>query len=130
MSFIKDFKNIFNTNEAKKRGIPWKQLSEEGEIAEVLSASEQKPQVIYKHSTRCATSFFALKNLETLSEDKYDRADYHMVNVIKDPSLSQYIAEKLNIIHESPQLLLLENKKVSWNGSHQAVQSEILEARL
>jgi bacillithiol system protein YtxJ len=32
--------------------------------------------------------------------------------------LSQMIAEKTRIKHESPQIILLEKGKVKWNASH------------
>lgn len=133
MKIMEGIKNIFkNTDgdQGSKGGIPWNPLSLNEEIDQILSRSENKPQVIYKHSTRCATSYFALKNLETLPDHKFEKADFHMVNVIKDRDLSQSIAKELSVVHESPQLLLLKNRKVVWDGSHQAVQSEILEERL
>lgn len=130
MSIIKSFRNIFKNDSEAKQGIPWAYLSEESDLDQIITDSLDKPQVIYKHSTRCATSYFALKNLEMLTAAKYDNADFHMVDVIKNRNFSQYIGEKFGIRHESPQLLLVVNKSVSWNGSHQAVQSEILEERL
>lgn len=124
---ISDF---FKKSQETRTGIPWQTVSVEEQVEAIIEASTRKPQILYKHSSSCAVSYFALKNLESLGSDKFDEADFYMVDVIKQRSISNFIEDKLGIRHESPQLFVLENGEVSWSGSHQEVQSTVLVERL
>ncbi|SMO53679.1 bacillithiol system redox-active protein YtxJ [Gracilimonas mengyeensis] len=110
--------------------INWENIHSEEELDDILMASNQKPQVIYKHSPRCATSFFALKNLKALSAEDARKADFYLVDVIAERSISNLVAEKLGIRHESPQLFIIKNGDVQWHGSHHQVNSDVVEGQL
>ena len=65
MSF---FKNIFsgssdNQNESTSK-IAWNALTDLEQLNEIVSLSNDKPVVIFKHSTRCSISRMALKQFE------------------------------------------------------------------
>lgn len=130
MSLFKKLGSIFNSESSNGPDFGWHSISEEGEIAEILLSSNDKPQVIYKHSTRCATSFFALKNVQGLAEAVREKADFYMVDVIGQRRLSFQIAEQLGVRHESPQLIILKDGEVFWHGSHHNVNDEVLAANI
>lgn len=126
MSFFDNLSNIFDTNSNGRGSVNWKGISEEKDIDDILAASNHKPQVIYKHSPRCGTSYLALRNLESMSAETDQRADFYMVDVISKRSVSAYISERLGIRHESPQLFVIKNEQVIWHGSHYQVQGEMV----
>jgi hypothetical protein len=39
--------------------VPWKEMTTEAQIAEAVERSHEKPQLIFKHSTRCSISSMA-----------------------------------------------------------------------
>lgn len=104
----------------------WNVVDDPSSIKSILEASEEHPQLIYKHSYRCATSLFARKQVEQSSEDMSRHADLHFVDVIAHRRISNQIADRLNVRHESPQLLLVDQRKAVWHVSHGAIKSEAI----
>lgn len=123
-------KNFFDPTTADRIKERWGMLENEEQVQDLIGSSNQSPQVIYKHSTRCSVSFFALQNLQSLSEEAWGKADYHMLDVISSRSVSQFVSEKLGVRHESPQVLVLKDGEVVWDGSHYQVKAEAIEAHL
>ena len=80
---------------------------------------------IYKHSTRCSVSLFAMKRL--LMVDSADREQWVYIDVVAQRSLSMAIADELNVRHESPQLIMLVDGKVMAHGSHHRVSETTVE---
>lgn len=127
MGIIDSIGNLFSAEDQPKNKFHWKELTFEDDVSDVMQMSNEKTQVIYKHSSRCATSYFALKNVESISAENQEQADFHMVDVISHRPVSMHIAEKLGIRHESPQLFVIRDGEVVWNGSHNQIQAEVLE---
>ncbi|MDZ4331494.1 MAG: DUF2847 family protein, partial [Flavobacterium sp.] len=64
MSF---FKNMFNSSDDKdlnENKINWNELTDLGQLNEIIAISNEKPVAIFKHSTRCSVSRMALKQFE------------------------------------------------------------------
>jgi len=85
--------------------------------------------VLYKHSDRCFACRRSLKQMRRLVEDRPDVPVY-IVDVIGQRALSLQIAEKLQVRHESPQAIVLEDGRPVWDGSHFAVTAEALQQEL
>ena len=64
MSIFKTLGNMFSTKMEVEENFGWHNISTQEEVTDVLAASNEKPQIIYKHSPTCAISYLALKNLE------------------------------------------------------------------
>ncbi len=83
------------------------------------------PVFIYKHSTRCSVSLFAMKRLLLLDTTQNETWVY--IDVVAQRPLSLALAEELNILHESPQLILLSEGNVLAHGSHHQVTETTVE---
>ena len=117
------------SNTENSNRIQWKSLAGIEEVDNVILASNNVPQVILKHSTRCGTSFFVKRNLDMINADDASGTDFHIIDVIADRSVSNYLSEKFEIRHESPQAFVLRDGAVVWHGSHTSVnESKILNA--
>ena len=101
----------------------WNILADNSAVEDAIRKSEEKPQLIYKHSGRCSVCVFAKSNLEHGAEEISEVADMNFVDVIASRGVSNYIAEKLNVRHESPQAILLDQGKIIWHDSHGSVKS-------
>jgi len=44
--------------------------------------------------------------------------DVHIIDVIGDRSLSNEVAEKFDVFHQSPQILLISDQKCVFDASH------------
>ena len=107
----------------------WKTLSDAGQIDQIISDSDKRPQIIYKHSTRCAVSAQAYRRLKIINAEIIEAADIYYLDVIASRPVSNAVAERFRIQHESPQLLLIKNGQVVWEESHYGIQGDaVLEA--
>jgi bacillithiol system protein YtxJ len=96
----------------------WKTIENEQAFPAVLQESAEKPVLLFKHSHRCSISAVALSRLERSWDLSPEQVSTYQVNVISQRELSRFLADKLNIWHESPQVLLLKDGKCVYNASH------------
>jgi bacillithiol system protein YtxJ len=98
------------------------------DMEQALDASKDAPVFIFKHSTACPISAGAAarvnKYLEAKGEDNLPK--FYFVKVIESRPVSNALAEKLGVQHESPQIILIEKGKAVWNTSHQDITAETM----
>lgn len=104
----------------------WSTISEPSQLQTVLQQSEEKPQLIYKHSHRCSVCFVAKGNLEKAADEIREQADMHCLNVVKNREASDMIASDLDVRHESPQVIMLNNGEVIWHASHGSIDADTI----
>ncbi len=85
------------------------------------------PVVIFKHSPTCGTSAQAYDELEEYLREA-EAVDVHLLDVLRSRSLSQALAARVQVRHESPQLLVVRNGSVAWHGSHWKVTADAVRA--
>lgn len=102
----------------------WIPLTTEAQFDQILEKSAEKPQVIFKHSTRCGTSSMVLSRLERSTAP--DSIDFYFLDLIAYRNLSNKISEKLNVYHESPQILLIKNGECIYDESHMGISMDDL----
>lgn len=113
-----------DSSSSPARKIAFEHLEEVHDIARLLEA--EQPVFVYKHSTRCSVSLFAMRRLNSVEPQPRERWVY--LDVIKQRSLSHALSEELGVRHESPQLLLLQSGKVLAHCSHNQVNEDTVEA--
>jgi bacillithiol system protein YtxJ len=107
--------------------------SEDSSFDEIVdNLVEGNQLLIFKASPRCFTSLMIEKKFnEWYLENKSDDLKLVKVNVVSQRPLSNLIAEKYKIRHESPQLIWLDhNEKVIWQASHHSISAEVLDELL
>jgi bacillithiol system protein YtxJ len=98
-----------------------KPLRELAELEQVINDSHTKPVLLFKHSYTCGISAEALDELRAhLDEQLAGRAAvrYAMVTVQTHRELSNAIARKLGVRHETPQAILVRDGRAVWSASH------------
>lgn len=100
----------------------WKVLTSEEQLTAILEQSHTKSQLIFKHSTRCSISTVIKKRLETGIIPEH--IDFHYLDLLAFRSLSNKIADDLDVYHESPQVLLLKNGKCIFDESHLVIRMQ------
>jgi bacillithiol system protein YtxJ len=104
----------------------WIALTTEAQLKEIAENSVERPQVIFKHSSRCATSSMAKSRLERNFQPA--EIDFYFLDLIAYRSLSGKVAELFKVAHESPQVLLIKNKECVYEESHSGIRmDEIIE---
>jgi bacillithiol system protein YtxJ len=100
----------------------WIPLQEMGQLDEILTRSHQYPQVIFKHSTRCSISSMVLHRLER--DEVPTGADFYFLDLLKYRPISSAIAERFQVHHESPQIIVIKNGEVVYDESHMSIQMQ------
>ncbi len=107
----------------------WNILDSEEQLKQLVDNSKSSPQLILKDSKTCSISAFATERLHQ-SWDEELPIDVWEVDVIADRPLSQEIAARFNIQHESPQVLLIRDGQCTYTTSHLDIRPEVIEAQL
>ena len=96
--------------------LQWNYLTREDQLQLIKEKSFTRPQVLFKHSTRCGTSSIALSRLDKAV--KTPGADFHFLDLIRHRNISNQVAEDFKVHHESPQVLLIKNGECVYEESH------------
>lgn len=122
------FKNIFGSSEEGNQSskIEWRQLTDLGQLNEIVDLSNEKAVLIFKHSTRCSISRFALKQFENefYLEEKITP---YFLDLLNHRDVSNEIANRFDVFHQSPQILLIKNGKAIFSTSHDDIDAKFLE---
>lgn len=112
--------NTFFGGEKKQPTLPWIELNNEAQLEKVLADSITRPQLIFKHSTRCSISSMALSRLEK-EWNLVGKVDAWYLDLLDYRGISNAIATKFGVVHESPQAILIRNGKVTHVSSHSGI---------
>ncbi len=97
------------------------------DLERALSSSEDKPVFIFKHSTTCPISASAHgRVISYLDEEGRDAPPFFLVKVIESRPVSNEIASRSGVVHQSPQLILIDSGKAVWDASHGAIQADAI----
>jgi bacillithiol system protein YtxJ len=97
----------------------WKIITDENQLEEIREKSAERPQIIFKHSTRCSISSVAKSRLDRSSDP--EGMDFYYLDLIRYRSISNKISELFEVHHESPQILLIKNGECIYDESHLSI---------
>ena len=126
------FSNVFGSSENQNKSngtVNWIPLTDLSQLDEIVTISDNKPVVIFKHSTRCSVSRFALKQFES-EYDLTDRVDAYFLDLLEYRVISNEIASRFGVYHQSPQLLLIKEGKSVYDVSHSDINAMELKGKL
>ncbi|MDP5077524.1 MAG: bacillithiol system redox-active protein YtxJ [Nonlabens sp.] len=109
------------TKEESPKGLPWEMLESIEQFHNVMANSSKKPKVIFKHSTRCGISRMVLKNFEMGYTLQNGVAGFYLLDLLNNREVSNEIASKLNVSHQSPQIIILRDEQVLHTESHHGI---------
>lgn len=122
------FNSLFGSSEEKKETVSkvnWIPLQLMGQLDELIALSNEKPVFIFKHSTRCSISRFALKQFEN-DFALHDVMDAYFLDLIAYREISNEIATRFGVQHQSPQLILIKEGKAIYDASHSDIEAGVL----
>ncbi|KAA2217051.1 MULTISPECIES: bacillithiol system redox-active protein YtxJ [Maribacter] len=125
------FGNFFNKNSnTEKDGnndIPWITLNNPDQLEEIVAKSKNKPQAIFKHSTTCGVSRMVLNMFNASFSLEPSQMDLYFLDLHAFRAISNEIAERFEVLHQSPQLLIIKNGVVVAHSSHGGISDISLE---
>ena len=126
------FKSIFGDSENKNTNtskINWIELTDLGQLNEIMDLSHEQPVAIFKHSTRCSISRMALKQFEN-EFDLEGSVTPYFLDLLNHRDISNEIATRFDVYHQSPQLLLIKEGKSVYDASHSDIDAVALKGRV
>jgi bacillithiol system protein YtxJ len=101
----------------------WIHIKSEEDFHNIIAASEEKPQIIFKDSTSCGISAHAKARLQDGYSLISEGADFHYLDLLAFRPVSNLIAQALTVTHQSPQIIVLKGKQVVYTSSHHAINA-------
>ena len=109
----------------------WIELKEESQLDKIVEESKTNPVVIFKHSIRCSISAAAHGRIERdWNKEKMKAIKFYYLDIINNRSISNKIAEVLNVPHESPQVFIIEDGKCKYTAAHMSISYKALKELL
>lgn len=105
-------------------------LTDNEQLAEIDELSNKPHTVgvlIFKHSTRCSVSHFAYKGFEREWSYENEELPVYFLDLLKHRDVSNEIARKYQVNHQSPQILFIKNGTCVGNASHNSVSVKQVE---
>jgi len=121
------FSSIFETSNESNLPINfnWISLQEIKQLDEIIADSFIQPILLFKHSTRCSISRMALKQFEKQFKTE-EKVALYLLDLIAFRTISNEIASRFDVEHQSPQILLLKKGKSVYNASHHQIDAAIV----
>ncbi|WP_372744661.1 bacillithiol system redox-active protein YtxJ [Lutibacter sp.] len=108
----------------------WIALTNINQIKEIKDSLDNTFSAIFKHSTRCGISRMVLKNFENEFDIPASEVTMYYLDLLNFRDLSNAIATDFNVMHQSPQLVLIKSGKVIYNASHGDISVDSLKNQL
>ena len=93
-------------------------VTDVGSLQELAGRSNEQPVVIFKHSLTCPISAAAYEQMAEFA------GEVALVEVQRARELSNEIENRLGLVHQSPQVIVLRNGQVAWSASHFKITAE------
>ncbi len=110
-----------STETKEEKSIPWIPLNEIPQLDFIEKKSATKTQVIFKHSTRCGISSMVMRQFVSSYDLTEKDLDLYYLDLLNYRDVSNEAGYKFQVLHESPQLLVIKNGIVVAHASHGAI---------
>jgi bacillithiol system protein YtxJ len=131
--YMSIFDKVFGNSDSKgtpSSSIEWIQLTELQQLDDIINLSSETPVLIFKHSTRCSISRFALKNFEAEYAIEEEKLKPYFLDLLEHRDISNEIASRFGVMHQSPQVILIRDGKAIYNTSHSDIDAGKVKDRL
>lgn len=100
----------------------WNKLIQASQIEEIKNLSEERPVLIFKHSTKCSISSMSLDRVRRnwkVGDD--EKVAVFFLDLIANRDISELVVSEFGVAHESPQVILIKNRTVVYDTSHYGI---------
>jgi len=88
------------------------------DLDRLIAESDERPVLLFKHSRSCGISAEALDELIDHLNVDAPTARYAMVTVQTHREVSNAVAARLGVRHQTPQAILVRDGRAVWSASH------------
>jgi bacillithiol system protein YtxJ len=120
-----------NSSEEKvekvKKVVPWHRLNSLEQLKTIAEESKTKPVAIFKHSTRCGISRMVLNQFESSYNLDDTQLKLYFLDLLSNRDISDEVGFMFQVMHQSPQLIVVKNGNTVHQASHSSIQAHELE---
>ena len=110
----------------KKTFLNWLPLTSLEQLEMIETESNTEAVLIVKHSTRCGISKMVIKQFENLFTADHTNLKVYYLDLLNYRDISSAIGDKFQVVHQSPQLIVVRNGV----SIHDAAHNDITETNL
>lgn len=116
--------SIFGSSDNKKpkveikKNINWIPLTSLEQIDTIKTTSKTEAIMVFKHSTRCGISSMVIKQFEKLFEEEHQHIKVYYLDLLNYRNISDELGFTFQVMHQSPQLLVIRNEVSVHDASH------------
>ena len=121
------FGNMFGGTEdtepksKKKSYLNWLPLTSIEQLETIKNESNIGAVLIFKHSTRCGISKMVIKQFEKLFTADHENLKVYYLDLLNYRNISDEVGYSFQVIHASPQLIIVRNGTAVHNASHEDI---------
>ena len=130
MNFFSKMFGDSDNKDSNESPLLWNPLTEIKQLDEIVEESNTIAVFIFKHSTRCSISRMALKNFEREYALNPSDAKLYFLDLLEHRDISNEISTKFNVVHQSPQLLLIKKGHCLYHVSHSDIDATDLLSKI
>ena len=107
-----------NTEKPPKKVMPWIGLTEMSQLDTIKENSKGKTQLIFKDSTRCGISKMVMNLFVETYDFTEEDLDLYYLDLLSHRDVSDEVGYSFQVLHQSPQLLVIKDGVVVVSASH------------
>ena len=117
------FDKVFggSTEKKEKKVLPWIPLNELQQLDLIAEKSKLKTQLVFKHSTRCGISRMVMSQFVEAYGFTEKDADLYYLDLLNFRDVSNEIGYKFQVMHQSPQLIVIKDGVAVTHANHGAI---------
>lgn len=123
-------RNLFGSKdrseEKEKKELPWKALTRLEQLDAIVEESKSTPVAIFKHSTRCGISGMVIRQFERAYDITPEQMKLYYLDLLAYRNVSNEVGYRFQVLHQSPQLIIVKNGVAVANASHQGIRASEL----
>ncbi len=107
-----------SAKDEKKSYLNWTPLTSLHQLEEIKQQSKTESVFIFKHSTRCGISSMVIKRFEALFGEEHQNLKVYYLDLLNYRDISDEVGYQFQVMHQSPQLVVIKNEVSVFNASH------------
>lgn len=96
----------------------WIPLTSLEQLKQIKIQSNKEPIAIFKHSTRCSISNVAINRFAKNFDESLKDFKVYYLDLISYREISDEVGFQFQVMHQSPQLLIIQKKQAVAHASH------------
>ncbi len=118
MRFLNMFFSMFRSSKGEEMDLPWIRLTSIDQLNSIIEKSNEKPILIFKHSTQCGISSMVFREFQRVYGLNEEQIKLYYLDIISFREISNEVSIRFQVIHKSPQVIIIKDGNTIHHSSH------------